>query len=605
MTEMRRQHIIDFLNGRGVAAPVAFFRQQWPEWMRLRPSPEGARLQAMLQWLQQQPISCVRRQPQPAGRVGHWWALLTRQLNDAPPRDQRTSRWFAGFCTLFLHLGFAVMLVWVALVRSQVAGTQEEERTAVRFVSAGQGEGLGDGQGEPGKEIGSPAVAADKLGSGTPASASDEVASAQDVDAVVQPTAPVIPAAALSMELPMPVVEIVDAELVEHARAPDIQRPTPQMREMPSVSARELMVVERAIELVESPSIPVPELPPASTPPRPVDRMLSVSDAPVETAAVAPAFRPLPVPSVAVQHSAPAVTVVEKTVDPFIPESGPSVSMPAMSGRLRSPSGQRDVVLPATVAVPERTVEMHEPSPAVVVSERRREVVVPQAMAVATPNVRERDIAPRQAGEGAAASSMPGSLGINTPDRTGDVIAGPPSPEAAGSGAARAADARDGGRAVSAGRSAGEDWSVRSGDDQWSARAGNGGNDLFDAHGRARLPEAPAASRGAPGGEADGWTRERLAGAGTWLKRPPYEHRPTSFDQYWVPNESLLAEWVRKGVRNIAIPVPGTDTRIQCVISVLQLGGGCGLEGAVQPAQARAAPDIPFKPGLQQDNGSF
>ena len=32
---------------------------------------------------------------------------------------------------------------------------------------------------------------------------------------------------------------------------------------------------------------------------------------------------------------------------------------------------------------------------------------------------------------------------------------------------------------------------------------------------------------------------------GTWLKRPPTDYTPTSFDKFWVPNEDLLQEWVR------------------------------------------------------------
>ncbi len=113
--------------------------------------------------------------------------------------------------------------------------------------------------------------------------------------------------------------------------------------------------------------------------------------------------------------------------------------------------------------------------------------------------------------------------------------------------------------------------------------------------------------RGAPGGEKDGWSKERIAQSGTWLKRPPYDYTPTSFDKYWAPNESLLAEWVRKGIKAVEIPIPGTSSSISCVISVLQFGGGCGLSDPNmqdQPAIARPPPDIPFKKELQEDNGS-
>ena len=43
------------------------------------------------------------------------------------------------------------------------------------------------------------------------------------------------------------------------------------------------------------------------------------------------------------------------------------------------------------------------------------------------------------------------------------------------------------------------------------------------------------------------------------------------------------------------------------VISLLQLGGGCGISDPdlnEQPADGRPPPDVPFKPELQEDNGS-
>lgn len=156
-------------------------------------------------------------------------------------------------------------------------------------------------------------------------------------------------------------------------------------------------------------------------------------------------------------------------------------------------------------------------------------------------------------------------------------------------------------------------------DDDWGGAERNvtgnerGGPGLLDSDGRARLPPGavagdPGAQRGAPGGQNDQWTRERFEQAGTWLQRPPYDYAPTRFDQYWVPSESLLAEWVRRNVREMEIPIPGTSLRLSCVISVLQFGGGCGLVNSnIQhnPATARPPPDIPFKPELQEGNGAL
>ncbi|HBN53624.1 MAG TPA: hypothetical protein DD456_06195, partial [Stenotrophomonas sp.] len=148
--------------------------------------------------------------------------------------------------------------------------------------------------------------------------------------------------------------------------------------------------------------------------------------------------------------------------------------------------------------------------------------------------------------------------------------------------------------------------------DGGAGAASDQGRGLFNADGSVRLADGgdrgqASGARGAPGGESDTWSREQIDRAGTWLKRPPYEHAPTSFDKYWVPNESLLAEWVRKGIKSIEIPIPGSENRISCVISILQFGGGCGLNNPNmqdQPASARPPPDIPFKKELQDDNGS-
>ncbi len=96
--------------------------------------------------------------------------------------------------------------------------------------------------------------------------------------------------------------------------------------------------------------------------------------------------------------------------------------------------------------------------------------------------------------------------------------------------------------------------------------------------------------------------------AGTWLRRAPNDFTPTGFDKYWAPNETLLAEWVRKNIREVSIPIPGTSKKLHCVVSLLQLGGGCGISDPNmqdQEAVARPPPDIPFKPGLQEDQDAL
>lgn len=145
--------------------------------------------------------------------------------------------------------------------------------------------------------------------------------------------------------------------------------------------------------------------------------------------------------------------------------------------------------------------------------------------------------------------------------------------------------------------------------DDWGDSNGNrpGGNSgqagLFNADGSPRLPPGAAAAGGGFPPGSDDWTRDQLDRYGTFATRPPLGYEPTRFDQYWIPSGTLLQEWVRRGVKSMAIPIPGTSKKINCVLSILQLGGGCSVTDANmqdQEAVARPPPDIPYKPELQE-----
>ena len=148
--------------------------------------------------------------------------------------------------------------------------------------------------------------------------------------------------------------------------------------------------------------------------------------------------------------------------------------------------------------------------------------------------------------------------------------------------------------------------------DDWGASTRNvpGGQrgeplGIYNAEGGPRLTDTPV-NTGQPPGTLDDRIVD-LDRSGTWLKRKPTDYEPTTFDKYWRPDETLLAEWVRKGIKKMAIPIPGTGKKLECVVSILALGGGCGISDPNlndQPAEARPPPDIPFKPHLQEDNGS-
>ena len=90
------------------------------------------------------------------------------------------------------------------------------------------------------------------------------------------------------------------------------------------------------------------------------------------------------------------------------------------------------------------------------------------------------------------------------------------------------------------------------------------------------------------------------------MKRPGIVVQDTVFNKYWRPPGTLLEDWVRRGIKAISIPIPGTNMVLNCQISLLQLGGGCipgsGKNGPKDnPATARPPPDIPFKRELFED----
>lgn len=152
----------------------------------------------------------------------------------------------------------------------------------------------------------------------------------------------------------------------------------------------------------------------------------------------------------------------------------------------------------------------------------------------------------------------------------------------------------------------GDDW----GDSNRNRPGGVAGakNGLLNSDGTPRLPQGTAEPGGGYPPGYDTWTREAIDRNGTWLKRPPNKYTPTMFDQYWLPRETLLEEWVRKGIKQTEIPIPGTSKKIHCVVSILQLGGGCYVTDPNlndQEATARPPPDIPWKPELQEDQDSL
>lgn len=152
----------------------------------------------------------------------------------------------------------------------------------------------------------------------------------------------------------------------------------------------------------------------------------------------------------------------------------------------------------------------------------------------------------------------------------------------------------------------GDDWDL-AGSDTPGGQAGQP-DGLFGADGRPNL--APGDDK-VGGGLPPGTITEDFAKIdrhGTWLKRPPTDYEPSSFDRFWLPNETLLEEWVRRSITEVLIPIPGTSKTITCSVVLLALGGACGITDPNMQdveATAREPPDVPFKPELQENQDSL
>ncbi|CTP93260.1 hypothetical protein XTPLMG728_3630 [Xanthomonas translucens pv. poae] len=482
-----------------------------------------------------------------------WW-----QDWDPAPYDQRWWRRIAALLSLALHLLFALFLLWVAFVRWLPPRPDAGEAGRVQVEFVGRGTPADTGGGAAAQDA---AAAAQQAAAASAPRGTATTAATQAKTAAAAPAASAAAAASTGQAVtsPPPAPPEQPLQVTETAQpSSDFVLPPPSVRE-PTLTLRE----------IAPPSVQVPE--------RDVDVV-------TEIPTVAP-LRPreLPVP----RAPAPQLQVREREVPAPLPQV--QVPMPQIRARdpaptLRTPEApqvrQIELPTPATAATP-------APAAAAVQPEATASTASAQTPAQASTTAQGKAETRTPAGNGAA----------------------PPGSQAAAPGSGPAAVAHDGGWATP---QRGDDWGAsarnRAGDAGAGASQRNG---MFNGDGSVRVPggegQGKAPPRGAPGSETDSWSRDQIANAGQWLKRPPYDYTPTSFDKYWLPNATLLEEWVRRGIKTVNIPIPGTSSRISCVVSILQLGGGCGITDPNlndQPAGARPPPAVPFKPGLQDDNGS-
>ncbi|WP_460734222.1 DNA polymerase III subunit gamma/tau domain-containing protein [Lysobacter tyrosinilyticus] len=513
----------------------------------------GATAQALIDVILQRPLA---ERPRRTGVLTRWQAfnMLWRQEWHGPEPEDRKVRWFAAVFTAVWHLVFSILMLWFWFTQSAYIEEATKRRgevvVQVEFIGRGTPEEVGGGEAqEPAPEL-EPAPA-EEVASETPA---------PSTDAAALPT-PAVETPAVNAPLP----DIVQREVPE----PQVP-PTPPVQQAVAVSA------------------PTPDTSTFVLPP-PTPRV------------VQPQIR---VPEITAPAASMQAVEVPEPVQPIQREIVPrATSSPRIEARV-SDVARREVSAPverierqvATPTVAQPTVRAAE------ATVRVREVPAPATRA-ATPAA----TAAQAPSSPTASSTAPSTAATSAPAKP--AASGTTPAAAKPSGAAPSnATAGQGPKPIPA--PGGFPTPVKA--DDWGASKRNvpGGqrgepHGLYNSEGGPRLAEQPV-NTGQPPGTVDDRIVD-LDRSGTWLKRKPNDYEPTTFDKYWRPNETLLGEWVRKGIKRMAIPIPGTSKRIECVISLLQLGGGCGINDPNlndQPASARPPPDIPFKPQLQEDNGS-
>jgi hypothetical protein len=541
--------------------PAGEFPPGWKVWLDAMAARvgkvTGAPAQAYIDIFLARPLAA---RPRRTGELTRWQAFATlwRQEWQAPAPENRRTHLFATAATLLWHLFFIVFLLWLMysrFVELEAANQRRgEEVVQIEIVGVGTPKDIGGGQIPQVREAPVPAEAAQ--------AEADEAAPDLPAEAVEEP-APALPETAAPA-------------------APDVQE-----QEIPEPTPVPPPPVEQRVEV----SAPTPEVsdfvlqaPTVEVAPREVvARDVQARDAAIEVTQV-------PAPVRAPSSELPQREVVARPVQARVPEVA-----------VREVNAPLSQVRPAAVATPsvaEPTIRARESTV------RIRDISAPAATAPpsAPASGTSQATATTPTRPGPAASQAPTAPSTAAPAGTSTASTATPA------GAQAAATPGQGPKPVSAPgafptRERSDDW----GDSNRDVPGGQRGepSGLYDATGGPRLGESPV-NPGQPPGTLDDRIVD-LDRSGTWLKRKPIGYEPTTLDKYWRPNETLLQEWVRRGIKSMAIPIPGSSKRIECVVSLLQLGGGCGISDPNlndQPASARPPPDVPFKPHLQEDNGS-
>ncbi len=498
--------------------------------------------------------ACLSRAPSsPPGasaELGRWkaFASLARQQWEPAPYDQRGVRRIAAASSGLLHLFFALMLLWIGYVA--IGDAPPEAREAGESVQI------------------------EYIGTGTPTETGGAPApGAADAPAAATAGAPAQTAAAA----PAPAAASAPAR----QESSDDQPPQPAQ----PVSAQSLVVTETA-----QPDIDF-------TLPAPVPRDLSLPQLQVATPVLT-----TEIAKVDTFDPRPSVAVLDRSKPPSPTPTVPTLRTEISEIEVRQPLPQVQVrALPQTAV---RTPQLREPTLRATPGEIQ--VRARPAPTAAPPTASSPTPAPTAPANAAGTGRAPSTAATSVPAAGGRPQAqgtGRPT-SAAPSGAGPTPSPRPG-AAASATRS--DDWGDSNRNVPGNSTAGRNPG-LFNSDGTVRLPGDDGRAGGGlpPGTIIEDF--EKIDRMGTWLKRPPFDYTPTRFDRFWVPNRSLLEEWVSRGIKKVAIRIPGTTKRIECTVSLLQAGGGCGIfdpNMQDQEATARPPPDVPFKPELQEDKGSL
>ena len=538
------------------------FPSGWQDWFDAMPRVDahapGAAVASLVDAAAAKPLRAIPRSPR---RLNRWQAfgVLWQQNWEPDLREDRNLRIGVRVLDMVLHLLLAGALLWLMYLGYLALAhklDEEDEAVQVEFIGRGNVAEGGGALANAGADSAPTAAApAQRAATPSPASGRPDAAIAQ----VPMPAQPPMPVEAQTPTQVRAVVPPLPAEAAQPLQVSESPRPPePTAFQLPSVRERSVQVPEVQLREVQ--------------PREQVDEVVTLRPQPVRT--LQPSERQA-------QLRVPELRNQPQSLDVPTPQR-----MQAVAARATPDIATRQVQVPALRG-------------------EVRDIPMPPGGAP-TPAT--------QPGRGTSASSTAAANGAGG-ERGNAASAGK---AAAGNGQGSKAATKGGRGVTTAGTGAGPGnkpapggWPGTAKTDDWGASSrnvagtgtgngrngdGNGKSGLYNDDGSLRLP--------------DEWTQISgldLDRSGTWLKRPGLEYKATRFDQYWIPQGNLLEEWVRRGIKKVSIPIPGSSRRLQCVVSLLALGGACmpvSDDVNEQPAMARPPPDIPFKPQLQEDNGS-